>query len=276
MDDSESHFSQCSIDFEGQSHTTLLTFFLFCFSFFLRKESRRVEWNWWKQQALKCKKVLSVLKDGLKDTDQRPLIPAVLLTVTDHGPDVYWPTPPYSCCTAQCHWPWTRCILTNAPLFLLYCSVSLTMDQMYTDQRPLIPAVLLNVTDHGPDTDQRPLIPAVLLSVTDHGPDVYWPTPPYSCCTAQCHWPWTRCILTNAPLFLLYCSVSLTMGQMYTDQRPLIPAVLLSVTDHGPDVYWPTSPYSCCTAQCHWPWARCILTNAPLFLLYCSVSLTMD
>ena len=89
MDDSESHFSQCSIDFEGQSHTTLLTFFLFCFSFFLRKESRRVEWNWWKQQALKCKKVLSVLKDGLKDTDQRPLIPAVLLTVTDHGPDVY-------------------------------------------------------------------------------------------------------------------------------------------------------------------------------------------
>ena len=47
------------------------------------------------------------------------------------------------------------------------------MDQMYTDQRPFIPAVLLNVTDHGPDTDQRPLIPAVLLSVTDHGPDVY-------------------------------------------------------------------------------------------------------
>ena len=42
---------------------------------------------------------------------------------------------------------------------------------MYTDQRPLIPAVLLSVTDHGPDTDQRHLIPAVLLSVTDHGPD---------------------------------------------------------------------------------------------------------
>ena len=38
MDDSESHFSQCSIDFEGQSHTTLLTFFLFCFSFFLSEK----------------------------------------------------------------------------------------------------------------------------------------------------------------------------------------------------------------------------------------------